>query len=245
MVPPGAMLAGAALLIAFVWRERGHPEPILPRVVLRNPLVLLSNLDSVMINLAGFAIPLLVPYYLARVGGFGAPAIGVLLAMSTLGVLATTTLAPRLIHALGQRRVAWLGMSVAALGQFAVALWPAAPALPMLCMALLLHGAGFGLFQVSYTDHIIAALPKMDRGVAGSLTILTRTVGVVVSAAVLSSALQSLEAYHLAAGMAPVAAFHAAFAAVFRYTALLLAGYVVLSSVLSAMVRRRSGDVVG
>jgi MFS family permease len=241
-LPLAASVAGSILLIVFALRERRNAETILPSAALRDPDVLLSNLASVMVNLTGFAIPLLVPYYLARIGGFGAAAMGVLLATSTVGVLAASAIAPRVVHALGQRRAALLGTALVALGQLAIALWPLVPSLPSLvalAAALLLHGAGFGLFQVSYSDLIIAALPRADRGVAGSLTMLTRTIGVVVAAVVLSSALQGIEARHLAAGRAPAEAFHAAFGTVFLYSGLMLAGFVVLSSVLPALWRRR------
>jgi hypothetical protein len=108
-----------------------------------------------------------------------------------------------------------------------------------LAAALLLHGVGFGLFQVAYADLIIAALPRGDRGVAGSLTMLTRTIGVVVSAVILSSAAQALEVRHLAAGRSALDAFHAAFGSVFIYTGLALTAFLVLGGVLPALWRRR------
>jgi hypothetical protein len=46
------------------------------------------------------------------------------------------------------------------------------------------QGVGLGLFQLAYSDIVTAALPLRDRGVAGSLVLLTRTFGTVTSASV-------------------------------------------------------------
>ena len=47
-----------------------------------------------------------------------------------------------------------------------------------------MQGVGLGLFQLAYSDIVTAALPLRDRGVAGSLVLLTRTLGTVTSASV-------------------------------------------------------------
>ena len=131
-----------------------------------------------------------------------------------------------------------------AAAQLVIALWPATPNHAALAGALLLHGAGIGVFQVSYSDLILAALPQRDRGVAGSLTMLTRTIGVVVSAVILSSALQTAEATQIAAGRAPLAAFHAAFATVFWYSGLALSAVIVLGAGLPVLWRRRRSATI-
>jgi hypothetical protein len=49
------------------------------------------------------------------------------------------------------------------------------------------QGFGLGLFQVAYADRVLATLPQEDRGVAGSLTLLTRTIGIISAAAGLTA----------------------------------------------------------
>jgi len=46
------------------------------------------------------------------------------------------------------------------------------------------QGIGLGLFQLAYSDIVTATLPLRDRGVAGSLVLLTRTLGTVTAASV-------------------------------------------------------------
>ncbi len=228
--PLASGAAGTLLLVWFARRERGHAEPVLPAAAVRDPAVRLANLSSVMINLVGFGIPLLVPYYLARIGGFNAATIGLLLAIATVGVLLASTVAPRVLRAAGQQRTTQLGAALVALAQLVMAFWPAEPSIAALIPGLVLHGMGIGFFQVGYADFIVASLHARDRGVAGSLTVLTRTIGVIISAVVLSSALQVLEARHLADGLAAGDAFHAAFRWVFVGSGLLLAAYVAITA---------------
>ena len=231
VLPFAAGAAGLALLMVFTRRERRDAEPVLPPIVLRDSALLAANIGSVVVNLVGFAIPMIVPYYLARIGGFDAAEMGLLLAASTVGMFAGSMATPRVVQTFGQRRATLVGATLVALGQGAIALWTLTPLLPpviALIAALLLHGVGIGLFQVSYTDLIVATLPPQNRGVAGSLAMLTRTIGVVIASVVLSGALQALEARNLAAGQAADAAFHAAFGTVFLYTALLLTVVLVL-----------------
>jgi hypothetical protein len=49
---------------------------------------------------------------------------------------------------------------------------------------LVVQGIGLGLFQLAYADIVTAALPLAERGVAGSLALLTRTLGTVTAASV-------------------------------------------------------------
>lgn len=237
-LPLASGLAGIAMLAIFAMRERRDTEPLLPRSAIRDPAMLAANAASVIVNFTGFAIPLLVPYYLVRIGGYSAVTMGLLLAMSTAGVLTASTATPRVVRALGQRRAALLGAALVALAQGAIALWPLTPPLAFLVVGLLLHGLGLGLFQVSYTDLIVATLPQKNRGIAGSITMLTRTIGVIIAAVILSNAVQALEARYLLAGRAATEAFHAAFSSVFQFSGSLLAGFWILA-VVGLAIRRR------
>jgi hypothetical protein len=62
---------------------------------------------------------------------------------------------------------------------------------------------------------VMAASPRADRGVAGSLSMLTRTIGVVTGAAVLTLFFQAIEGAALNAGGNAATAFLTAFRALF------------------------------
>lgn len=230
--PAALSVAGAGVLFVFVRHERTSAAPTFPRAALGDRAFLLFNASSVAVHFVGFAVPLLTPFYLARIGGFSAVAMGLLLAAAALGMSMGSAAAPRLIRAAGQRGAALCALVMVILAHWSIGLWPLTPSMAQLLMlvaGLLLHGIGIGLFQVSYTDSVLAALPARDHGVAGSLTMLTRTIGVTLSAVALSSAFRLLEARHLAAGLGGTESFLAAFQTVFFYSGLLLALFALVS----------------
>ena len=97
---------------------------------------------------------------------------------------------------------------------------------PLLLVALplLVLGLGQGLLTVAYTDIVTATLARRDRGVAGSLALLTRTLGIVSGATILT-ALQAAGA----AGEAGPEAFLAGYRFAFTVAALGLLGALAVS----------------
>ena len=81
----------------------------------------------------------------------------------------------------------------------------------------MVQGVGLGLFQLAYSDIVTAALPLRDRGVAGSLVLLTRTLGTVTAASIVLMVFEILqqnhsflEAFHRTFQLAALLAFAAA-----------------------------------
>ena len=224
---PLAVAAGAALAL-FVRRQRHAASPVLPRGVLRDPAFALPNLANVALHLAAFAVPLLTPYYLERIAGYAPVASGVAIACSPSGILLGSVLAPTIVRRFGAHNTALAAGVLVAVGQLAIGLWTQSAQLAPIVLALGVHGLGVGLFSVAYSDIVVAALPRSDRGVAGSLTMLTRTIGVITGAAALIAALSAIEAREIAAGESVDAAFMHAYARVFQLSALVLAVVVLL-----------------
>src|SRR5687768_4869016 len=198
--PPASALPGA---------------PLLPRALMRDPDFVLPNLAGIAVYFVYFAVPLLVPYYLTRIGGYSPFEGGCVLALSPAGVLLGSALAAKTASRFGVRRTALLGGALVAVGSVAIALWLKLPWLPVILATLMLHGIGVGLFQVAYADIVVAALPRGERGVAGSLTMVTRTIGVLSAATALTALLHAIEMRRIAAGVSETAAFADAFTAVF------------------------------
>ncbi len=223
-------LSGFALMGWYVYRQRVSAHPFVPHALLRDADFVIPNLAAIAVQTASFAIPLVVPFYLLRTGAWEPPGIGTLLASWAGGTLAGSALAPRLIRRLGVRQTAFTGGMLAVGGLAAIAAWPPTPqTLPML-LCLLVQGAGIGLFQVAYSDIVVAALPLSQRGVAGSLTMVTRTIGIVLGASLLIWVLQATEAAALARGVGQVPAFMTGFRAVFLTAATIAAACFAASS---------------
>jgi MFS family permease len=231
-VPIG--LTAIGLLAAFARHQRRTPEPMLPAAVLRDSDFALTNAASVCVHFVVFAVPLLLPYYLTRIEGYSAAATGAVIALSPAGVMLGSALAVPIARRTGSRRTAWLGAMLVGAGSLAIGAAVCAHALAALLLAVLLHGIGLGVFQVGYMDVIVAALPQAARGVAGSLTMVTRTAGVVTAATALTAAVAAIERDRLASGAGASEAFAAALAYV--YTG---AGGILVVLLLLGCLRRR------
>jgi MFS family permease len=100
----------------------------------------------------------------------------------------------------------------------------------VLLAALLLQGFGVGLFQVAYMDIVMRTLPRQHRGVAGSIAMLSRSVGTVTGATLLTLLFHAAEAFSGAGGQLPEDSFQQAFKATFWVAAAVsaMAGLLVL-----------------
>lgn len=168
--PVAFSVAGALLLLVFVLYERAAVDPMFPRAALSDRGFVVFNLTSVVVHFVGFAVPLLAPFYLARIGGFSAAVMGLLLAAAAVGMFVGSAVAPRVIRSSGQQRAALFAVAWVVLAQWTIGQWPLTlpmPTLVLLVVGLLMHGIGIGLFNVSYTDNVLAALPARDHGVGG------------------------------------------------------------------------------
>lgn len=233
--------AGAAAMLLAARRRRAGEAPLIARATLADPRFFLPNLGSATIHLTSFTIPLVSPYYFVRIAGYDAVAMGAILAIWALGALAGSLAAARVVAALGVRPATFLGGVLMTAGLALMVAWPRSPWLALMLGTFVVHGAGIGLFQVAYTDLVVASLPRGDRGVAGGLANLTRTVGLVVGAAAFSALLRTVEARQIAAGADDAAAFHAGFHAVFVAAAIVIGAFFALTAVLPGVWLRGTG----
>jgi len=219
------VVAGGVLAVlssaGFIWRELHTPQPILELRFFRDADFSLANAAQTALNMAAFAVLLLVPFYLDRFSGLPVPAQGAILAASNSGVMLAAPLAGRWASAIPPRRLALFGAAAMAIGQGLIGTTGAHPDLPLLAAAMFLQGSGLGLFQVAYFDIATVTIPREARGVAGSLVMMTRTVGVVTGATVLMLIFQALRGTALHAGAADQAAFLSGFQGAFRLSAVI------------------------
>ncbi|MGE4048400.1 MAG: MFS transporter, partial [Acetobacteraceae bacterium] len=221
----------------FILREKRTPQPIMDLRYFRDPDFALVNAAHVALNLAGFSIMLLVPFYLDRVGGLSVPVGGLVLAASPIGIMVSAPLAGRLASRVAPKRLALLGAGAMAAAQIAIGQAGAPANIPVLWASMFLQGFGIGLFQVAYFDIATATIPREDRGVAGSLVMMTRTVGVVTGATVLMLFFQSIRDSALQGGMPAAEAFLAGFQGAFHLAAVIPV-LVVVAALLRGWGRR-------
>jgi MFS family permease len=181
------VLIALELLRRYIARCRIVAEPIIRPVLFADPAFTVPNVIYVLASLAGFAILLLTPYYLVNVLKLSALASGLMLALAFTGSFAGAPLAARLEPWLGRRPTAFAGVALVGLGLLPLGLTDAATPLSWVAIFLIVEGLGQGLLSVAYTDLVMGTLAERDRGVAGSLALLTRTLGIVSGASVLTA----------------------------------------------------------
>ena len=195
-----------ALLVAYVRRANSVPEPIIRPSLFADPRFAIPNALNALANLAGFAILLLTPYYLVNVLKLSPLGVGIVLAMTFGGSLTGAPLSAFLVKRIGQRPTVFAGIACVGLGLLPLGFTGIDTPVLVVAALLVLEGVGQGLLTVAYTDIVTATLPARDRGVAGSLSLLTRTIGIVAGASVLT-ALQA----HGAPGFMHMAGYLAAY----------------------------------
>jgi MFS family permease len=215
------LIVGAALLLAFVHQQRASTSPYFARLRTSRCDFVLHNVANVLLHFTAFAVPLIVPYFLARAAGYGPLGIGLSLSLSPIGMLLGSSAASMVIHRLGLRQSALAAILCLGVGTFALSLGAQTTLLAPVLAALLVNGVGIGLLQVTYTDVIVATLPREARGVAGGLTMLTRTIGVVLAASVLTAAFAYLETPGADTSTDPRTAYSAAFVVLFAAVAVI------------------------
>jgi MFS family permease len=181
------LLAAVALLWTYVGRSRRVAEPIIRPALFADAAFAVPNVMNVFANLAGFSILLLTPYYLVNVLKLSAVASGVVLALAFTGSLLGAPLAARLVPLLGRRTTAFAGVALVGAGLLPLGFTGEMTPVALVALLLIVEGLGQGLLTVAYTDLVTDTLPERDRGVAGSLALLTRTLGIVSGASLLSA----------------------------------------------------------
>jgi len=220
---------------AFVRRELSVARPIIDVRVFRDADFAVANIANLLVNLSMFSVLLLVPFYLAHAARLSVPAAGLLLAAQPAGAMIAAPIAGRLAVRVAPRLLLRAGSLIAAAGLAWIGFVGREALIPPLALSMFTNGVGVGLFQVAYFDIVTATLPRGDRGVAGSLAMATRTIGVVAGATLLMLAFQGIGAAVASAGAAPEDAFLAGIRGVFR----IAAAVPLLPLVLGLFVARR------
>lgn len=215
------------LIACFALASRREAAHLIDFRLFSKPFFAWSNLTNVVVNLAGFATMLFVPYFLVRASALPLWQGGLVMAIGAVGMMAASQLGGRTVTSVGAGRHSMLGAALVALGLYGMSFWDAQTGSPFLIAMLLIHGVGLGLFQVANLETVTSSLPKSNRGVAGSLAFVMRTIGVVIASGTLTIAFAMFEVRSEAS--LQTSAFEQAFQSVFEHAALGLAGYLLLS----------------
>jgi EmrB/QacA subfamily drug resistance transporter len=202
------LLVASMCFAGFVVTEARVDAPVVDLSLFRRPAFTVANLLNVLANCAMFAIWLLVPYYIINALGYPAMAGGVLLMACPLATALAAPLAGTLSDRLGTSLLSTLGLAAEALGLWCISHLDIASSSASVALTLALVGLGLGVFQTPNMSFVMGAIPRAQQGVAGSMSQMMRTLGVVLGvtgASMLFGSRRAVHAQrlHLSAGSDP------------------------------------------
>ncbi|WP_330349539.1 MFS transporter [Streptomyces sp. NBC_00582] len=183
------LTAAAALLTAFVLRERRTPQPIVDLGLFTDRRFLWGTLIAVFVNFAVMGILFVVPQYLQAVLGTDALGTGLRVLPLIGGLMAAAAGSEALVPRLGARTVIPTGLALLAAGALLGATTGPSDGYGFAALWLALTGLGFGLAVVPATSLVVAALPTDNTGSGTSLLETVQQLGAVLGVAGLGSLL--------------------------------------------------------
>lgn len=183
------IIAGIALIGAFVFRQTRVPNPLIPLRLFR-----LRQFTSAAIANFGMGIALMVALVNVPV------AVAVLVSAGRLSIVTAQLLAgfsiPMAITALsggyaarkfGRMPPAAAGFAIGAIGYFMMSRWPYEIDFTAMLPGLILAGAGLGLVIAPLADAALNPAGDADRGIAASMVIVMRLLGMTLGISILSA----------------------------------------------------------
>jgi MFS transporter, DHA2 family, multidrug resistance protein len=195
----------AALLLAFVHRQRRAAEPLLDVRLFRDPRFTAASATIGLLFFALFGFLFLSTQYLQFVLGYSPSAAGVRVLPYAGAMIVFAVASAKLVLALGTKRVATAGMLLFAAGLAVAATVSTDGGYGRLALALALMGAGMGLAGAPATESIMGSLPPERANVGSAVNDTTRELGGAFGVAIVGSLMSSLYAGALPDG-APAAA---------------------------------------
>ena len=227
----GCLGIGIITAALFVRRERAAPAPLVDLSLFRSAAFGAGNLAGLLSYGMLFGLFFLLPFTLERGDGVSPASAGLILTAVPLALGVAAPLAGALSDRIGARPLTVTGMLLAGVALVLLSRTAGTGALPAVAGALLLFGAGQGLFTAPNNSAIMGAAPAGRVGVAGGILNLTRTLGtslgVALAALTLSWRLASRAGHPEGTATAPpalVAASGRDTLAIFAVVALVAAG---------------------
>ena len=188
-------LFGAAAVVLFLWglMELRVKAPLVDLRTTARPAVLFTNLASIMVGVAFYAVSLVLPQLLqlpTSTGyGLGQSMVVAGLCVAPLGLtmMFTAPVYARISAKYGPKVTLMIGMLIIAIG-YGAGLGLMSAAWQTVVIAVVL-GAGIGLAYSSLPALIIGAVPPSETGAANGLNTLMRSIGTSVSSAVIGMVL--------------------------------------------------------
>ncbi len=228
-------LSLAALLLALFALVEGRfaSAPLMPLSIFRMPRLRAANLVIALLYSAVFAMWFFLTLYLQEVLHYSAIRAGLSFLPMTLSIVATSTLAPRLVARFGVRPVLTAGMLSAAAGlALLTGVRPGGSYWATVLPGGVLGAAGLGLSLVPATIAAVQGVTSAQSGLASGLLNTSRLAGGALGLAVLSTLAASHTSSQLVHGASDLSALSSGYQLAFGVGALICVAGALATAVL-------------
>ncbi|WP_460523967.1 MFS transporter [Humibacter antri] len=209
----GCLVAGVVVFLLWGWYELRRRNPLIDLRTTAKPVVLLTNVASILVGFAMYAMNLIIPQVMelpVDLGyGLGQTMfqMGLWVAPMGIGMMAVSSLGAWISRVRGPKTTLTISGIVIAIGYGSTALIlatigsrAAGPAgdgtivwtLILLLLGTTVTGCGIGLAYGSMPALILGAVPANAKGAANGINSLMRSIGTTASAAVIGAVLGSM-----------------------------------------------------
>ncbi|HEY3962101.1 MAG TPA: MFS transporter [Gaiellaceae bacterium] len=192
-----SLVAGAALVAAFVVWEQRAPQPMLPMRFFRNRTFALANVSSLFMFFGMFGSIFLLAQFFQTVQGYSPLQAGLRILPWTAMPIFIAPIAGALSDRIGGQKLMGTGLALQAAGLA----WIAAVSTPTtayssLVIPFILSGAGMALFFAPVANVVLSSVRPQEEGQASGANNAIRELGGVFGVAVLASIFAHAGGYH-------------------------------------------------
>ncbi len=182
-----ALSLALLLLFIFVERRRATYSMIDLNLFLRSKLFSAANLTALLNYTAIYGVTFIMSFYLQVVAGYTPEEAGLVIIPMPLIMAVLSPLSGWASDKVGSRLISSAGMAIITLSLILLSSLPPEPSSIDVAGRLAILGLGMGLFSSPNTSAVMGAVPKERLGVAAGILGTMRTLGMVLSVAIMGA----------------------------------------------------------
>ncbi len=222
----------------FLMTEKRVRTPVVDLKLFHRAPFVIANVLGVLANGTRFAVGLLVPYYVIEVLRYPATIGGTLMLAAAVMTPLAAPVSGKVSDRFGTAGLSALGLAVQGLGLWMISRLGAQSDYLSVAFALGVVGLGLGIFETPNMSFVMGAIPRDQQGVAGSISNMMRTLGIVFGATGWSMLFDARRQFHSKDTAAPGTTAGETFAPAFQ-DVFLCASAICAAAFILALFRRQ------